>query len=170
VGNVATKKWGHDIHPLSIAAVPMGFAALLLGAVAAVVERGRPLDFNLHSVGALLYLAVFGSAVTFTLYFWLLRHVSVTTLSFLNYATPVVAVLVGTLGLGEPLTRRTVAGALLVVAGVAVALRAKAAAHREHDAHQAEPHETARAAPPRGTGLRYAVSSEENTATEEERA
>jgi drug/metabolite transporter (DMT)-like permease len=137
VGNVATKKWGHDVHPLSIAAVPMGFAALLLGAVAAVVERGRPIDFNLHSVGALLYLAVFGSAVTFTLYFWLLRHVSVTTLSFLNYATPVVAVLVGTLGLGEPLTGRTVAGALLVVAGVAVALRAKAAAHRAHDDHSA---------------------------------
>jgi len=170
LGNVSTKKWGHDVHPLSIAAVPMGFAALLLGAVAMVVERGRPIDFNLHSVGALLYLAVFGSAVTFTLYFWLLRHVSVTSLSFLNYATPVVAVLVGTLGLGEPLTGRTVAGALLVVAGVAVALRAKAAAHRGHDLHPAKPRAAHRAVPPRGTGLRYAVSSDENSVTEEERA
>jgi drug/metabolite transporter (DMT)-like permease len=139
VGNVATKKWGHDVHPLSIAAVPMGFAALVLGAVAAVLERGRPVDFNLHSTGALLYLAVFGSAISFTFYFWLLRHVSVTTLSFLNYATPVVAVLVGTVWLDEPLTGRTVAGALLVIAGVAIALRAKAAVHREEAAESVRP-------------------------------
>ena len=145
VGNVTTKKWGGDVHPLSIAAVPMGLAALALGAVAAVLERGRPVDFNLASVGALLYLAVFGSAVSFSLYFWLLRHVSVTTLSFLNYATPVVAVLVGTLWLDEPLTGRTVAGALLVVAGVAVALRAKAAAHREGAADVPAPAERERA-------------------------
>ncbi len=161
VGNVSTKRWGGGVHPLSLAAVPMGFAALLLGAVAAVLERDQPVDFNLHSVGALLYLAVFGSAVTFTLYFWLLRHVSVTTLSFLNYATPVVAVLVGTLGLGEPITGRTVAGALLVVAGVAVALRAKAASHREHEGHPAEPRAAVGVLPSRGPG---------RAAAEEERA
>jgi drug/metabolite transporter (DMT)-like permease len=161
VGNVATKRWGSGVHPLSIASVPMGIAALALGTVAAVLERDKPVTFDAASVGALLYLAICGSAITFTAYFWLLRHVSVTSLSFLNYLTPVVAVLVGTIGLGEPLTGLTIAGALLVLAGVGVALRAKkhAAAHAaDSDAH--------RAIAPRDAELRYAVLPEENSRQE----
>ena len=117
------------------------------------------MTFDAASVGALLYLAVCGSAITFTAYFWLLRHVPVTSLSFLNYFTPVVAVLVGTFGLGEPLTGLTIAGALLVLAGVGVALRAK----KHAAAATAGGHQDVTA---RDTELRYAVLSEENTRQE----
>jgi drug/metabolite transporter (DMT)-like permease len=124
VGSVIIKRWGGGIHPLSISAVPMAVTALGMGALALTVERGREMTFDTPSVLALLYLALLGSALPFTLYFWLLKHQSATSLSLINYATPVLAVLVGSVFLDEPVTSRILLGSALVVAGVAVAVRA----------------------------------------------
>lgn len=125
IGSVSVKKWGHGIHPLSISAVPMVMTALVMGGLAFVFEADRSFTFDRASVLALLYLAVFGSAITFTLYFWLLKHLQATQLSLFNYVTPVVAVAVGSLGLDEPVTLRILLGTALVVGGVAWAVRAK---------------------------------------------
>jgi drug/metabolite transporter (DMT)-like permease len=125
LGSVAIKRWGQGIHPLSLSAVPMGLTALVMAPVAAVVEQGREITFDTRSVLALLYLAIFGSAVTFTLYYWLLKRLPATSLALITYATPVVAVIVGSLFLDEPFTLRIVLGAVLVIAGVAVAMRTR---------------------------------------------
>jgi drug/metabolite transporter (DMT)-like permease len=123
IGVVAVKRWGAGVHPLSVAAVPMALAAAAMGVVAWATEGGRPLRLDATAVGALLYLALVGSALAFALYFWLLRRLPATTLSLINYLTPVTALLIGAVGLGEPVTGRMVAGTALVVAGVAVAMR-----------------------------------------------
>lgn len=128
IGSVSIKKWGHDVHPFSMAAVPMALTAVLMGLVALFGEPQRAIVFDTRSTGALLYLAILGSAVPFVIYFWLLKHNTPTTLSLINYAIPVVAVAVGSLLLDEPVTGRMVVGAAFVVAGVAaVALGGKKA-------------------------------------------
>ena len=119
---MAVKRWGKGVHPLSLSAVPMGLAALAMGFVALLTERNLPLSFNASSVGALLYLAVFGSAVSFSLWYWLLSHARATRVSLISYLNPVVAVGIGILFLREPITFRLLAGAALVVAGVALAV------------------------------------------------
>jgi drug/metabolite transporter (DMT)-like permease len=123
VANVAVKKWGGGIHPLSISAMPMALGTLFMVPLAWASEADRPIHWGVRPVLALLYLAVMGSAVAFTLYYWLLRRLPATSLSLINYATPVVAVAVGILFLNEPFTLRILLGAALVVAGVAVAVR-----------------------------------------------
>jgi drug/metabolite transporter (DMT)-like permease len=123
VSTVIIKRWGSDVHPLSLSAVPMLVAALVMGAVALLFERGRPLVFDTRSVGALLYLAVLGSAVTFTLYYWLLARVGATRVALMSYLIPIVAVAVGALLFDEPLRPRLVAGAGLVLAGVVLVSR-----------------------------------------------
>ncbi len=125
VASVSIKKWGRDIHPVSISAVPMALSAVVMGGVALAVEHDRPLRFDAVSVSALLYLALAGSALTFTLYYWLMRHIPATRLSLIAYSTPVVAVAVGALFLHEPVTARTFAGSALVVLGVALAVHAR---------------------------------------------
>lgn len=125
-GSVSIKKWGQGIHPLSLSAVPMAITAVVMGSLAALLEADRSFRFDTASVLALLYLALFGSAFTFTVYFWLLKQLPATKLSLFNYATPVVAVAVGSLWLDEPVTLRILLGAGLVIAGVVVAVRAKA--------------------------------------------
>jgi drug/metabolite transporter (DMT)-like permease len=122
VANVAAKRWGHDVHPISLSAVPMGLTAVLMGGFALLVERNREILPAPRAWLALVYLAVFGSAITFSLYYWLMRHLPVTRLSLIAYLTPVLAVLIGTLWLHEPLTGRVGAGSALVLGGVAMAM------------------------------------------------
>jgi drug/metabolite transporter (DMT)-like permease len=123
VANVAIKRWGEGLHPLSLTAVPMGMTAVIMGGVAWYREGGESIHFTAASVGALLYLAILGSAVTFTLYYWLLSRLPATKLSFITYCVPLVAVAIGTLFLDEPLTPRVVAGSALVITGVVLAVR-----------------------------------------------
>jgi len=121
VGHVWVKKWGEGIHPVNLTIVPMGATGVLMGLIALALEGDRPLVFDARSLGALVYLAVFGSAVTFTLYYWVLARIRATRLSLITYGIPVVALAIGALALGEPITTRTVVGTALVVLGVALA-------------------------------------------------
>jgi drug/metabolite transporter (DMT)-like permease len=130
LANVAVKRWGGGIHPLSIAAVPMAITAVLMGALSRLAEAGRPVTFNTPAVLSLLYLALVGSALPFTLYFWLLRRQSATGMSMINYATPVLAVAIGTVFLGEPITLRIVLGSALVLVGVAVAIQGRSSGRK----------------------------------------
>jgi drug/metabolite transporter (DMT)-like permease len=125
---VLIKRWGRGIHPLSLAAVPMLMAGVTMAGVARVFERGRPVVLDVASVGALLYLAVLGSAVTFTAYYWLLARVSATGVALTSFLIPIVAVAVGALGFGEPVRPRLVTGSALVLVGVVVVSRRRAPA------------------------------------------
>jgi len=122
VSTVAVKRWGKDVHPLSISAVPMGLAAVIMAGVAMATERNLPISFDATSVAALLYLALLGSAVSFSLWYWLLSHAAASRVSLISYLNPVVAVSVGILFLHETITLRILAGTALVVAGVALAV------------------------------------------------
>ena len=70
------------------------------------------------SIGAFFYLLVFGSLVGFTAYSWLLRNVSPARAATYAYVNPVVAVLLGWLLAGEPLTLRMLIAAAVIVASV----------------------------------------------------
>ena len=118
ISSVAVKKYGEGVHPLSLTTIPMAMTAGIMGALAFGVERGREVVLDAVSVGALLYLAILGSAVTFTLYFWLLARIPATQAALIAYVVPVIAVIVGMVFLDEPVTPQSVIGSLLVVGGV----------------------------------------------------
>jgi len=122
LSSVAIKRWGAGIHPLSLTAMPMAIGSALTGLVALVTERDATFIWSGRSIGALLYLTLFGSVVTFTLYYWLLQRMPVKRLSLIAYVIPVEAVMLGTL-FDEPLSARIVAGSALVIVGVALAVR-----------------------------------------------
>jgi drug/metabolite transporter (DMT)-like permease len=121
VSQIVVKRWGTSIHPVPLNAGAMVIAAACVGLLAAVVEGDRPVVFTPATVGSLLYLAVIGTAITFTLYFWLLRHMKATTLSLIAYTIPLVALVVGAAAFDEPVTWRVLAGAGLVIGGTALA-------------------------------------------------
>jgi drug/metabolite transporter (DMT)-like permease len=122
ISSVAVKRWGSGIHPISLAAVPMGVCAAVMAIVALVFESDRKVTWSPAAIGSLLYLAIAGSCVTFTLYYWLLRHMRASGPPLLAYATPVIAVLIGIAFLNEPLTWRLALGAVMVIGGVAIAV------------------------------------------------
>lgn len=128
IGSLAVKRWGKGISAISLGAVPMLLTGVAMALVAATLESGRALSLAWAPWAATLYLALFGSALTFTLYFWLLARRSVVGVGLIAYTVPMVAVLVGHLALDEPFTPRLALGALLVLGGVALALRSRRAA------------------------------------------
>jgi drug/metabolite transporter (DMT)-like permease len=98
-------------------------AAGLLLAVAGVaggeLRDVRPEHLGLATWGAMAYLIVFGT-LAYTAYGWLLRNVSTTVASTYGYVNPIVAVLLGWLVLGEPLTIATLLSGAMIVGAVAL--------------------------------------------------
>ena len=123
IAQVLVKRWGKGIHPFSLTAVPMAMTAVVMGSVAFLTEREARVTFDAVSIGALLYLALAGSAVTFSLLYWLLARMSATRVSLVAYTIPVVAVCIGALFLGEVITPRIIAGSVMVLLGVFLAAR-----------------------------------------------
>ena len=119
--SVVVKRWGSGMHPVPFNAVAMVLAAGIMGVVAALVERHRPVVFDPGPVAALFYMAIAGTAITFPLYFWLLEHMEARQVALIGYGTPVVALFLGVVFMGEPMTVRTWVGSAMVVVGVAVA-------------------------------------------------
>lgn len=99
-----------------------GAVLLVAGAV-----RGELDDVHTPSLGAaaaVAYLIVFGSLIAFTAYTWLLRNAPTSLVGTYAFVNPVVAVLLGTVFLGEPLTLRTLVAGSVIVAGVALIVAA----------------------------------------------
>ena len=70
------------------------------------------------SIGAFFYLLVFGSLVGFTAYSWLLNNVTPAMATTYAYVNPVVAVFLGWLIAGEPITSRMLLAAVVIVSSV----------------------------------------------------
>ena len=97
----------------------VGSAFLLAGA--ALFERGIPARWTPTSVGALVYLALFGTALTFAGLFWLIPRVPVAVIGTIPLVDTLIAMLLGALVLGERITGQIAAGGVLILAGVFLA-------------------------------------------------
>jgi drug/metabolite transporter (DMT)-like permease len=117
--NVLVKAYGRNLDPAILSGGQMFFGLIPLLLVGIPLE-GNPFRFHWTpmAVVALLYLAVVGSVIAFSLYYWLVRHVDVTKTMLISLITPVVAVVLGMVVLGEDLSWRTVAGGIMIMVGV----------------------------------------------------
>ena len=119
---VATKRHGSALHPAALNAPAMFIGALVLAAASLASGDGLRLPRDPGAWGAILYLAIAGTVVTFLIYFSLLKTWSVTSLSFISVFTPAIALALGFVFLDERLTLWTGLGAALILAGVSMAL------------------------------------------------
>jgi drug/metabolite transporter (DMT)-like permease len=67
---------------------------------------------------ALLYMALFSSAMAYVFYFWLLRYLEASQLAAFSYLLPLLATVLGILWLGEKGSWGQVAGGVLALGGV----------------------------------------------------
>ena len=82
-----------------------------------------PAGWSTRSILGLVYLILAGSVVGYTAYAWLLGNAPVGLVSTYAYVTPVVAIALGVIVLGETITARIIAGAVLVLIAVAIVVR-----------------------------------------------
>jgi drug/metabolite transporter (DMT)-like permease len=102
-----------------------GIACSVAGLAAGEAGAVHPDAFSVRSVLALAYLIAIGSWLAYTAYAWLLQNAPLSKVSTYAYVNPVVAIVLGWLVLGEVITGITVAGAAIIVASVALVVRAE---------------------------------------------
>ena len=119
--NILVKREFHHVNPMTLTAVQMSSGAILLLAVGFASERIGDFRITPSSMGALFYLSMVGTVLAFVIYYWLMKRIPVTRISLIVLITPVVAVLLGWLFLGEALNFKMVLGSALVLGGVALA-------------------------------------------------
>jgi drug/metabolite transporter (DMT)-like permease len=128
IGTTVLKRHGAGVSSVLLNRNAMWIGAALLCAAAAVFERGAQATWTGVAVASVIYLALVGTAVTFGLYFWLLRHMPAHKLSLISYVTPAIALLLGAFIGREPFTAFTAAGSALILAGVWLVVRGRARA------------------------------------------
>ena len=118
VANIIAKRNERRLDAVANTTLQMTIGALSLGAVACWVEEPLEVRFTPRAWGALLYLALVGSAAGFVLFYWLIKRVDITFASFIPIVNTFVAVLLGWAVLDERLGWHTAAGGALILAGV----------------------------------------------------
>jgi drug/metabolite transporter (DMT)-like permease len=116
IGSSYSRRRHIDENVLAAAALQMLFGGLFLVAAGLIVGEWARIAFSPRSVTALVYLIVAGSIAGFSAYAYALKYLPVATVSLYAYVNPVIAVLLGTLILGEPLSPRlAVAGGVVLL-------------------------------------------------------
>jgi drug/metabolite transporter (DMT)-like permease len=96
-------------------AMTLGGALLLTGGLAIGPRR---LALDGRTLGSIAYLALAGSVTGFSLLYWLLRRLTVVSVSLLNLVLPILALIEGWAVYGEQLNLSLALGAIIVAAGI----------------------------------------------------
>ncbi|XXF79085.1 DMT family transporter [Myxococcaceae bacterium GXIMD 01537] len=121
IANVLVRRSLSHVPPRINVCVQTLTSSVLLLAVAAVVEADRPVHWTPRAVGAVVYLALCATVVTYMLLYWLLPRVPLSAVGAMPLLDTLVAVLLGVVLLNEPVTLSLVAGGALILGGAAIA-------------------------------------------------
>lgn len=121
IGSIYAIKQARPRHPTLFVSQQMIVAGAVLLSVAALTGEVRafaPGAVTTTSAAAYLYLAVFGSLISYSAYFWLIRHTTPDRLATISYVNPLVAVLLGWALAGESLSLRILIAAAVILFAV----------------------------------------------------
>jgi drug/metabolite transporter (DMT)-like permease len=117
-GMVIGKKYSTTINTTANITVQMGVGALILTTAGILFETAIPLNLNLESATAIIFLALVSSALGYAAMYWLFRRMDATRFSLNAFVTPVVAIALAWLILGEKVDPNVVAGGSLILLGL----------------------------------------------------
>jgi drug/metabolite transporter (DMT)-like permease len=117
--SILTKAKGGAMHPAILVFGQM-ICGILPIIIIALLYEGNPLSHNYSSMAviSIFYLAIFGTVTSFWLYYWLLDKIESTKAMTIALVTPLVAVICGSIFLGETLLPQTILGGILILASV----------------------------------------------------
>jgi drug/metabolite transporter (DMT)-like permease len=119
LGTVMAKQWNSPgVSPLLNAGLQITSGGLGGFIMSFFFDTSHTIQHSTQGWMAVVYLAAIGSALAFTLYMFVLKHLSATISSLYTYINPVVAILLGWALLGEALTPWEAVGMALTILGV----------------------------------------------------
>ncbi|MGE5435680.1 MAG: DMT family transporter [Syntrophothermus sp.] len=118
---VGVKKYGHHINPLTINFIPMAITGIFMTPIALLIEDTSHLNFSQEAILSILFLALFGSVISFSSYYWLLKRINIVVLSIVAFITPIIALMVGWIFNNEILYFNHILGSIFVLLGLLTA-------------------------------------------------
>jgi len=120
IGSSYSRRRAPTENVLAVAAYQMLFGGAAMALAGTMHGEWTHLAFNIRTASAVGYLLVFGSVAGFSAYAYALKHLPLATVSLYAYVNPVIAVVLGTLVLSEPMSPRLAVAGLIVLAGMAM--------------------------------------------------
>jgi drug/metabolite transporter (DMT)-like permease len=138
--SILIKAKGGMVHPASLVFGQMmcGLPAII---IYSLVAESNP--FTLHwswkAIFCVLYLTIFGTIAAFWLYYWLLSRIESTKAMMISLVTPLLAVIIGWVILGETLPPQTGFGGVLIIAGIWLIAMRRKPVPKTQDAKRSQP-------------------------------
>ncbi len=124
---IFAKKRLQDVAPVISTGLQFLFAAVLLFWGTWALESHRQTNWSKQAIAALAFLATFGSAAAFAIYYWLLKQMQPYQLSTISLVVPIIALMEGYLLGGESIRLIMIVSMVVVLGAVGMVLRAEAA-------------------------------------------
>ncbi len=118
LSSVYVKKHASKINPLSMNFFPLLFGGIIIQIASLLLEDYSKIKFTYLDVGAVIYMALFGTVITFTVYYWLMKKIDIVLLSLSTFITPIIAVFFGWLVLHETFSSNIYFSSVLVLVGI----------------------------------------------------
>lgn len=106
------------LGPIAFNAMIMLVGGVLLGATGIAAGELPDWHWEWRGMLAIVFLAVFASAITYTAFTWLMKNARTDRVATFAYVNPAIATVLGWIVLGETLTPQQLLGMLVVLGGV----------------------------------------------------
>jgi drug/metabolite transporter (DMT)-like permease len=119
-GSIFSTRRPSGASPLMNAAVQMLAGGIITTVLGLALGEASEFAFTARTLGAFVYLVIFGSLVGYGAYAYALAHLPSAFVSLYAYVNPVVAVALGWLLLDERVDARTILATAMILGGVAI--------------------------------------------------
>ena len=121
VGSLRAKRVGTTAGPFATSALHTLSAGILVSLGGLAIGESSRATFTPRTLGAVIYLAIFGTIVAYTAFRYAMHHLAAGKVMLYAYVNPAVAVIVGAMMLAEPVTLRMLLAMIVILGGVAIA-------------------------------------------------
>lgn len=125
LGSVYSKSFTSSASTISNIAIQMLAGGTCLSIIGAFLGEFQRVQITTKGLGALLYLIVFGSIIGYSCYIYILQKWPAAKAGTYAYVNPPVAVMLGAIILGEPISIKIVLATITILCGVILVQRSK---------------------------------------------
>ncbi|MBU0528232.1 DMT family transporter [bacterium] len=115
--NVYLKKYKSVVNTFQLNAMAQSIGGIFLLSIAIFTEPGQAMIWTKINLLATVYLIIFGSVITFSLYYWLFSYLSLSQITYVTFFPPIIAIFIGWIFLNERLSFLILFGAILIIIG-----------------------------------------------------
>ena len=120
LGTIIGKNARVKYHSVTLNTFPLLYTSIALFLVHLSFYAGAPVEFTMPAVISLFYLGIFGTAIAFVLYFYLLKTTSAVLMSLITFVTPPLALFWGWFVLDEAISWQLIAGMVIIFSGIGI--------------------------------------------------